>query len=80
MGSAAQERRLKAKAQPGMASVKDERHSEDAKLEQGGPEGLEPELLCQHLAPQSGVGLGSGGRSHRGLPRGLPPTVPGQLS
>lgn len=39
-----------------MASVEDELHSEEARLEQGGPEGLEPELLRQHLARQSRVG------------------------
>lgn len=39
-----------------MASVEDELHSEEARLEQGGPEGLEPELLCEHLAQQSRVG------------------------
>lgn len=55
-----------------MANVKDELHSEDAKLEQGEPGGLEPETLSGHLTRQSGVGTGESRKIPQGTLMGLP--------
>lgn len=70
-GSAAQGRRLKAEAQPDMANVQDELHSEDAKLEQG----------REGLGQRHSAGIWPGGQGWepgRKIPPGTflgPPTV-----